>query len=87
MRQSGWPIDRASLSPLLYEEQAIGFAPLYDLLCTVAYPQLAPNLAMKIGKAATLEELRASSWTAFAAEIGVGAIHPEARGGTDRRRS
>lgn len=58
---------------LLYEEQGIGFAPLYDLLCTVAYPQLAPSLAMKIGRAATLEEVRATSWTTFAADIKVGA--------------
>jgi serine/threonine-protein kinase HipA len=56
---------------LLYEEGGVGLAPLYDLLCTVAYPELSPNFAMKIGKAARLEEIRATSWTAFAVEIRV----------------
>lgn len=28
---------------------AVEVAPLYDVLCTVAYPSLSPKLAMKIG--------------------------------------
>lgn len=58
---------------LLYQEGYIDFAPLYDLLCTVAYPQLSSNFAMKIAKAATLEEIRSTTWTAFAEDVGVGA--------------
>jgi serine/threonine-protein kinase HipA len=47
-------------------------APLYDLLATVAYPDLSPKFAMKIGKRATLAELDAKGWAAFAADAGLG---------------
>lgn len=47
-------------------------APLYDLLATVAYPDLSPKLAMKIGKRATLAEMDDGAWAAFAAEAGLG---------------
>ncbi len=58
---------------LLYRPEGIGFAPLYDLLCTVAYPQVHAKLAMKVGKRATLEEFTPATWTDFAREIGMGA--------------
>lgn len=58
---------------LLYEDGHVSLAPLYDLLCTVAYPALSPRLAMKIGKCATLEEIGKSTWLAFADEVGLGA--------------
>jgi serine/threonine-protein kinase HipA len=57
---------------LLYDD-GVGFAPLYDLLCTVAYPDLSPRFAMKIGRAATLEEIGANTWTAFAADAALSA--------------
>jgi serine/threonine-protein kinase HipA len=57
---------------LLYDE-GVGFAPLYDLLCTVAYPDLSPRFAMKVGRAATLEEVGANTWSAFAADAGLSA--------------
>ena len=47
-------------------------APLYDLLTTIAYPQLSARLAMKIGKRATLDEMDARGWELFAAEVGLG---------------
>ena len=47
-------------------------APLYDLLTTIAYPQLSARLAMKIGKRATLDEKDALGWESFAAEAGLG---------------
>ena len=47
-------------------------APLYDLLATLAYPDLSPNFAMKIGRRATLAELDAKGWTAFAGDAGLG---------------
>lgn len=46
-------------------------APFYDLLSTVAYPDLSPNLAMKIAKRATLEEIGQATWTPFAEDIGL----------------
>ncbi len=57
---------------ILYDEQGPRLAPLYDLLATVAYPELSPKLAMKIGKRATLAEMDARGWTAFAADAGLG---------------
>ena len=56
---------------LLYTRRGIALAPLYDLLCTVAYPDLSSQLAMKIGRRSALEELGIEAWTAFAEEIGM----------------
>jgi serine/threonine-protein kinase HipA len=58
---------------LLYDESGVTFAPLYDLLTTIAYPALSPRSAMKIARAATLEEIRANTWTAFAADAALAA--------------
>ena len=57
---------------ILYSGEGPRLAPLYDLLATVAYPDLSPKFAMKIGKRATLAELDAKGWTAFAADAGLG---------------
>lgn len=58
---------------LLYGADGVTLAPLYDLLSTVAYPQLSPKLAMKIARCATLEEIDASTWSGFAADAGLAA--------------
>ena len=52
---------------ILYDAEGPRLAPLYDLLATVAYPDLSPKFAMKIGKRATLAELDAKGWAATAA--------------------
>lgn len=57
---------------ILYGDEGPRLAPLYDLLATVAYPELSPKFAMKIGKRATLAELDAKGWAAFAADAGLG---------------
>ncbi len=57
---------------ILYDAQGPRLAPLYDLLATVAYPDLSPKFAMRIGKRATLAELDLKGWTAFAADAGIG---------------
>lgn len=57
---------------ILYGDEGPCLAPLYDLLATVAYPDLSPKFAMRIGKRATLEELDAKGWAAFAADAGLG---------------
>ena len=57
---------------ILYDGQGPRFAPLYDLLATVAYPELSAKLAMKIGKRATLAEADLKGWTAFASDAGLG---------------
>jgi len=58
---------------LLYQAAGVTLAPFYDLLSTVAYPDLSPNLAMKIAKRATLEEIGPATWPAFADDIGLAA--------------
>ena len=57
---------------ILYGEDGPGLAPLYDLLSTIADPELAPKMAMRLGKRATLHEMDADGWKAFAKEAGVG---------------
>ena len=66
-----------NIMPVLSGSKAPGrghrpLAPLYDLLATLAYPDLSPNFAMKIGRRATLAELDAKGWTAFAGDAGLG---------------
>jgi len=56
---------------LIYRGGDTAMAPLYDLLSTVAYPDLAPGLAMKIARRATLEEIRSTDWARFAGETGL----------------
>jgi serine/threonine-protein kinase HipA len=58
---------------LLYQTSGVSLAPFYDLLSTVAYPDVSPTLAMKIGKRATIEEIGPTTWTAFADDIGLAA--------------
>lgn len=58
---------------LLYQAGWIGLAPLYDLLCTAAYPQVHGKLAMKIGRRSRLEEFTPETWDEFAHEVGLAA--------------
>ncbi|MBU6371190.1 MAG: type II toxin-antitoxin system HipA family toxin [Alphaproteobacteria bacterium] len=58
---------------LLYGPDGATLAPLYDLLSTVAYPELSPKLSMKIGKSATLEEVDDTTWAKFAGDAGLAA--------------
>jgi serine/threonine-protein kinase HipA len=58
---------------LLYQSAGVSLAPFYDLLSTVAYPDLSPNLAMKIAKRPTIEEIGPTTWAAFAEDIGLAA--------------
>jgi serine/threonine-protein kinase HipA len=46
-------------------------APLYDLLSTIAWLELNPRLAMRIGRAGTIDELDRDAWTRFAADAGI----------------
>ena len=57
---------------ILHDETGPRLAPLYDLLATVAYPELSPELAMKIGRRSTLERMDIGGWTRFAADAGLG---------------
>jgi Uncharacterized protein related to capsule biosynthesis enzymes len=54
---------------LLYLPERTQLAPLYDLLCTVAYPDLSQRFAMKIGRRRTLEEMYPADFDKFAGDI------------------
>lgn len=51
----------------------VRLAPLYDLMCTVAYPHLAATFAMKVARRGTLEDLGAGDWDRFARDCRLGA--------------
>jgi serine/threonine-protein kinase HipA len=57
---------------ILHDAGGPRLAPLYDLLATVAYPDLSPKFSMKLGKRATLAELDEEGWRVFAADAGLG---------------
>ena len=54
---------------LLHKPTGTELSPFYDLLSTVAYPDLSPRYAMKIAKRRTLDEIGAADWSKFASEI------------------
>lgn len=56
---------------LLYQNGDVALAPLYDLVCTAAYPSLSKTLAMKIGGAASLANLSVKHWEHFARDVGL----------------
>ena len=58
---------------LLYTDAGLDLAPLYDLMCTAAYPQVHGKLAMKVGGRSVLEDFTADTWDLFAREAGLGA--------------
>lgn len=55
---------------LLYDSRAPRLAPLYDLVSTAAYDELARRLAMSIDGARKLEEVDHDAWQRLADEIG-----------------
>ena len=56
---------------LLYLGAEVTLAPLYDLVCTVAYEDLSHRFAMKIAKSRTLDEIGSDAWSAFANDAGL----------------
>lgn len=54
---------------LLYHDRQIELAPLYDIVCTVYYPQLSPKMAMKIGGEYKAERIVAHHFEKMAKEI------------------
>ena len=56
---------------LLYQAGTVSLAPFYDVLSTVAYPDLSSTLAMTIARRATLDEITPKTWQAFAEDIGL----------------
>lgn len=58
---------------LLYEGGSRRLAPFYDLVCTLAWPELSQKLSMKIGKGKTLTEIAPTHFQGMAGETGLGA--------------
>lgn len=67
-------------SLLRRENGEVVLAPLYDLVATHMWKELSPKLAMRFGRAATLEEIDAESVVRFAEEAGLGAPFIRRRG-------
>jgi serine/threonine-protein kinase HipA len=57
---------------LLYRNGEHRLAPLYDLVCTLAWPELSTVPAMKIGKSASIESITQDHWKKMAEETGLG---------------
>ncbi|AWW72939.1 phosphatidylinositol kinase [Erythrobacter sp. KY5] len=60
-------------SLLRLEAGEVVLAPLYDLVATHMWKELSPKLAMRFGRAATLEEFDGENVVRFAEEAGLGA--------------
>ncbi len=56
---------------LLYTDPVPQLAPLYDVLCTAAYPGLASKMAMKLGSKYQFADVQARHWDRFADEAGL----------------
>lgn len=67
---------------LLYSPAGLVMAPLYDLMCTAAYPEVHAKLAMKIAKRAMLEDFLPGTWREFGRDVGVGPAFVERRAKT-----
>lgn len=57
----------------LLDTRATGLAPLYDLICTVYYPELNQKMAMKIGGEYVSEKIYPEHFEALAKEAGMSA--------------
>jgi serine/threonine-protein kinase HipA len=53
---------------ILYRQNQRRLAPLYDLVCTLAWPELSKTPAMKIGKSDSIETITPDHWQKMAAE-------------------
>lgn len=51
---------------LLYRPNGAVLSPLYDVLCTAAYPDLTPRLAMKVGGYDVFDQIMPRHWQRFA---------------------
>lgn len=56
---------------LLYRGDTPSLAPLYDILSTSVYPNLAGRMAMSIGEAKVFDEVTMASFDAFSAECDI----------------
>jgi len=57
---------------LLYHSGERRLAPFYDLVCTLAWPELSKTPAMKIGRSETMDSITALHWKKMAEESKIG---------------
>jgi serine/threonine-protein kinase HipA len=57
---------------ILYHKNERRLAPFYDLVCTLAWPELSKTPAMKIGKSDSIETITPAHWQKMAQESRVG---------------
>ncbi len=57
---------------LLYRQGERRLAPFYDLVCTLAWPELSKAPAMKIGKSDSIETITSAHWRKMAQDTGLG---------------
>lgn len=57
---------------ILYRKDERRLAPSYDLVCTIAWPELSKTPAMKIGKSESIETITPEHWQKMAQESNVG---------------
>ncbi len=57
---------------LLYRSKAPDLAPLYDVVCTAAYPRLAKKLAMAIGKRGVADTIQLKHWLTLVPDTSAG---------------
>jgi len=57
---------------LLYPAGENRLAPFYDLVCTLAWPEVSDHLSMKIGGCKTLKEIEPAHWQKMAKETNLG---------------
>lgn len=57
---------------LIYDGNQRRLAPLYDLVCTLAWPELSKAPAMKIGKCDSIETIKRAHWQKMAEENKLG---------------
>ncbi|MHC1550126.1 HipA domain-containing protein [Phyllobacterium sp. K27] len=54
---------------LLYRQNAPELAPIYDVVCTAAYPRLSKNMAMKIGGRSVPDTIHLEQWHSLVPSI------------------
>jgi serine/threonine-protein kinase HipA len=68
-----------NFSLLYMPDRSVRFAPLYDLVSTVFYPELTDRMAMKIGKQPKSALIYPKDFDRFAADAGLGTAQTRAR--------
>ena len=55
----------------MYRDNSIKLTPIYDTVCTLAYPNLTNKLSMKIGKHAEIQKVNKEDFAILAEQLGL----------------